>query len=279
MQETTVDRQTIRRRAATAIAATSLVGDVARRLCAHGIDVMPLKGALLQHWAYDDPSERAMTDVDVLIRTGAVERAAHILEAGGYRRTSHQSVGGIVMMTPFGLPLDLHPEPFDRARYRLSAELLFARSTEDQTLFSAPVRLPAPLDAYAHLVGKLGSDQENASSTARLDEIARVGRLLEASPATTARHLRALGMGRVARYVLPLVHRVCGDPYASAVREHLPFDPVGEVIAAAAGFVLRSSTPPSEAGAVAAHLLNESIPRGVRSGVRGLLAKRRSARA
>lgn len=275
MPETTVDRKTTRRRAATAMAATSLVGDVACRLGAHGIDVMPVKGALLQHWVYEDPSQRAMTDVDVLVRGGEVERAARILETAGYRRTPHRSVGGVVMLTPFGLPLDLHPEPFDRARYRLSAEALFSRSTGDDALYGATVRLPSALDVYAHLIGKLGSDQQNARSEARLDEIARVGRLLGASPATTAHHLVASGMGRVARYALPLVHRVCDDRYALEVRMHLPFDPVGDAVAAAARLVLGRATPPSLAGAVAAHLLNESIPRGVRSGVRGMLIRRR----
>ena len=70
---------------------------------------MPVKGALLQHWLYDDPSERAMSDVDVLVPRLELRRAATLLVSAGYRLTHHRSVGGIVLGTKLGLSLDLHP--------------------------------------------------------------------------------------------------------------------------------------------------------------------------
>jgi len=115
----TGDRDAARRRAATALAATELVGDVARKLAGPGIPVMPVKGALLQHWLYDDPSERPLSDVDLLVEPGDFNRAVERLESEGYRRAAGSGVGAIVMQTPLGLALDLHPRLFDRARYRL----------------------------------------------------------------------------------------------------------------------------------------------------------------
>lgn len=257
--------------------ATELVADAARRLAAWGIQVMPVKGALLQHWLYDDPVERSMTDVDLLVRPDDFGRVVERLEAVGYRRTRHRSVGGTVMETPFGLALDLHSQLFDRARYRMPTGDLFARSSEDQSLYGVSVRLPSRFDVYAHLVGKFGSDHLDARSTARLDEIARMATRVDAAPEAVARHLVHCGMRRVSRYVLPLVHRTTGDGFALQVHRSLPLDPIGLGIAAAANLLLAGAPPETRSGALVAHLLNDSLPRGVHSGARAFL--RRSSRA
>ncbi len=273
MPQTTVDRHAARRRAATALAATALVGDVAQKLAGAGIPMMPLKGALLQHWLYDDPTERPLTDVDVLVHPDDLSSAVGQLEAAGYRRTCHRTVGGIVMETPLGLALDLHSQLFDRARYRMPTEDLFARSAEDRSLYGVSVRLPSSLDVYAHLVGKFGSDHLDAGSTSRLDEIARMAGHLDALPETVARHLVHCGMRRVSRYVLPLVYQATGGTYALQVRDSLPFDPIGHGIVELANLGLAAAAPWSRSGALIAHLLNDSLPRGVHSGIRALFQR------
>ena len=275
MPQTPVDRDAARRRAATGLAATQLVGDVARRLAEAGIPVMPVKGALHQHWLYDDPAERPLSDVDLLVRPEHLARAVERLETGGYRQAAGSGVGAVVMQTPLGLALDLHPRLFDRARYRLPTRDVFARSSEDHTVYGPSVRLPSPLDAYAHLIGKFGSDHLNARSTARLDEIARMARRLDAPPETVARHLVRCGMRRVSRYVLPLVHQATGDTFALRVADGLPFDPIGRGIVTVANPVLAMTSSHSLIGALTAHLLNESLPRGARSGVRAIVQRAR----
>lgn len=273
MPQTTADRSAARRRAAKSLAASALVADVAQKLAAPGISVMPVKGALLQHWLYDDPTERPMTDVDLLVRPDALERAVTQLESEGYRTVARPSAGAVMMETPFGLALDLHPTLFDPARYRLPTTELFARGTVDTILFGASVRLPSPLDVYAHLIGKVGSDHLDARATARLDEISRMVRRIDAPPETVARHLVHCGMRRVSRYVLPLVHQATGDPFAREVHDRLPFDPVGGSIAVIANLGLRAAPPVSWWGALIAHLLNHSLPRGAYSGVRALVQR------
>lgn len=273
MPQTTADRRAARRRAATSLAASALVADVARKLAAPGIPVMPVKGALLQYWLYDDPTERPMTDVDLLVRPDALERAVKQLESEGYRTAARPSAGAVMMQTPFGFVLDLHPTLFDAARYRLPTNELFARGTEDSILFGTSVRLPSPLDVYAHLIGKLGSDHLDARATARLDEIARMARRLDAPPETVARHLVHCGMRRASRYVLPLVHQATSDPFAREVHNRLPSDPVGRGIAAIANLGLQAAPPVSWSGALIAHLLNDSLPRGAYSGIRALVQR------
>jgi len=240
--------------------ATELVGDVARAIAGPGMQVMPVKGALLQHWLYEDPAERPMTDVDLLVRPDDFGSVVESLEAAGYRRTRHRSVGGIVMETPFGLALDLHSQLFDCARYRMPTADLFARSSEDHV---------------AHLIGKFGSDHLDGEATARLDEIARMETRLDASPDAVARHLVLCGMRRASRYVLPLVHRAVGSGFALRVYDSLPFDPMGRGVAATANLLLAGAAPGALGGALVAHMLNDSLPRGVHSGARALLQRAR----
>jgi hypothetical protein len=270
-----VDRDSARRRAVTSLLATELVGDVARRLGEAGIAVMPVKGALLQHWLYADPAERPLTDVDVLVCRDDLAMAVERLEAAGYRRTRHRTVGGMVMETPFGLALDLHSQLFDHARYRISTGDLFARSSPDSSLYGATVLLPSPLDVYAHLIGKFGSDHLTARSVAQLDEIARMSVCLDNAPEAAARHLFHCGMGRVSRYVLQLVYESTGDTFALQVHDRLPFDPIGRGVVAVARPTLATVAPDSRTGALMAHLLNESLPRGIRSGIRALFNRTR----
>ena len=232
---------------------------------------MPVKGALLQYWLYDDPTERVLSDVDLLIRPDDLGVAVERLEAAGYLRTRHPTVGGVVMETPFGLALDLHTQLFDSARYRMSTYDVFARSHEDRTLYGARVRVPSPLDVFAHLIGKFGSDHLDARATARLDEIARMASRLDIPPETVARHLVHSGMRRVSRYVLPLVRQTTGSTFARQVCDRLPSDPTGRALAAFATPVLATVSPDSRVGALMAHLLNESLPRGAHSGMRALV--------
>lgn len=259
-----------RRRAATSLAATALVEDVARKLARSGIQLMPVKGALLQHWLYDDPTERPLTDVDLLVRPDELNKAVNQLESSGYQTLGRVGFGAVVMQTRFGLALDLHPSLFDRARYKLPTHELFARSVEDRSLFAVGVRLPAPLDVYAHLIGKFGSDHLDERATARLDEIARMSSRIDASPEAVARHLVHCGMRRVSRYVLPLVQQAASDPFARRVYDCLPFDPMGQCIAAFAHLGLKGAPALSRSAALIAHLLNDSLPRGAHSGIRAL---------
>ncbi|MGB5368501.1 MAG: hypothetical protein WBN14_19725, partial [Polyangiales bacterium] len=110
-------------------------------------------------------------------------------------------------------------------------------------------------------------------ATGRLDEIARMAGRIDVSPETVAQHLEHCGMRRVSRYVLPLVHQATNDSFAAQVHRSLPFDPIGRCIAAMASRSLQDAPALSRAGALVAHLLNDSLPRGARSGIRALLQR------
>jgi len=259
------------------MAADALVSDVARSLSPEGVEVMPLKGAFLQHWLYEDPSLRPMTDVDLLVRETDFAVVRAILIGNGYRPTTLSNVGGGVFETRFGLALDLHTRLFGRLRYRLSTDDVFRRSRLDVATFDVPVRVPSRLDAYAHSIGKAGSDHIDITADARLDEIARLGCALAADHDAVAAHLVSCGMRRVTRYVLSLVHRAHGDPRSVGVLRALPSDRVGALLVDTASAIVASTSQQSSARPLMAHLLNDSLLRGIGSGVVAL-TKREIAR-
>ncbi len=246
---------------------TEVVRDVATLLRARGIAVMPIKGVLLQHWLYADPADRPMTDVDLLVQPEELAVARGVLEAAGYREHQRSSAGALVFETPWTLAVDLHPHLFEPTRYRMPTDEVMRRGRTDSTFFGVEVRLPSKLDVYAHLIGKFGSDHLDATADSRLDEIARMGRLVDARPSLVAAHLRDCGMRRVARYALGLSARR-DDCVAPEVLRHLPPDPIGRLLAAAAVPTLANAGPVAPWAAVFAHLLNDTVPRGLCSGVR-----------
>ena len=256
------------------MAASALVADVAATLEPTGIPVMPIKGALLQHWLYDDPADRPLTDVDLLVPEAGLGPAIRALAAAGYRLTEHTSVGGAVLETRFGLMLDLHGRLFGSARYLLTTDALFARSVANRDLFGAAVRLPSALDVYAHLIGKAGSDHIHEDARDRLGEIRRLGHWLGLPAEAIAEHLRVSGMRRVARYVLRLVDRSTDDPLSLRIVDALPPDPMGGALARCADAILARVSPDSRLGAVVAHSLNDTLLLGARSGAAALVVRR-----
>ncbi len=253
-----------------ALLAEEIVGDVARRLALSGIDVMPLKGALLHKLVYSDPADRPLSDVDILVRPKDALRARDVLVGAGYAPTEYPWQFSTEYRSPFALVLDLHTSLFDEARYRFSATAVFSRGRRDSLLFGAPVVVQHPLDLYAHLVGKFASDHLDRSATTRLKELSLAAERLDLAPDETALHLLKCGMRRAARYVLPLARDVCGDNFAPAVLALLPPDPIGDALASLGQYVISRRPPYSPAGAVVAHLLNDSLPRGLWSGVRAI---------
>jgi hypothetical protein len=92
---------------------------VLRRFAAAAVPAMVLKGVPLALYYYRDAGARTMADVDVLIRSADLPRAAAVLEAEGWRATRPLPPPAITPIVralewtrPQGLSLDLHWRPF-----------------------------------------------------------------------------------------------------------------------------------------------------------------------
>jgi hypothetical protein len=229
-----MSRRDLFARLANHAASEAVLRDALRALRDADVDVMPLKGVLLRRLVYDDPAERPVGDVDLLVRGRDVRRAHEALDAAGFepiflepmereRSFRHRRLGLLV---------DLHWQLFYDDYFDFDAGGLFARASWDATSFSTPVWRMSPLDLYAHVLVHAGFTAW-VQPAPRLYDIARVADRLRIDPAAAADHLRACGMSAFARYALRLAARA-GDPaHPLAVLAALGRDPVRDLAARA----------------------------------------------
>ena len=84
-------------------------------LAGAGIPVMPLKGALLAYWVYDDPSERRVSDVDLLVPEKSFEAAIAKLAGQGYHaEPAIQTHERTLRSRDVPMTVDLHRSLFPR---------------------------------------------------------------------------------------------------------------------------------------------------------------------
>lgn len=227
-------RRDLLARLANHAASEAVLRDALRALRAADVEVMPLKGVLLRRLVYDDPAERPVGDVDLLVRGRDVRRAHEALAAAGFepiflepmereRSFRHRRLGLLV---------DLHWQLFYDDYFDFDAEGLFARARWDETAFSTPVWRMSPLDLYAHVLVHAGFTAW-VQPAPRLYDVARVADRLGIDPAAAAAHLRACGMGAFARYALRLAARDGEAPHAEAVLTALGPDAVRDLAARA----------------------------------------------
>ncbi len=237
--------------------------DAARALTAHGIAVMPLKGVLMQQVLYADPAERLVSDVDVLVPDRDFWRAVSLLVGAGFRpEKAGRSLIEVALRSDKGLSVDLHRRLFSPGRFALSTSSVFQRARVDEQLFGTPVHIAHPHDTAAHLVGKFVSDHVTREVDARLAELLRWCQHFSIEPAPWALHLHDTGLARAARYTLELGVQRMQSSFFRATLDALPRDRVGQGCARLAQHLIPglAQTP---FAAVPAHLLNESLLRGV----------------
>ena len=233
-----------------------------RLLDAADIPVIPLKGVLFQQLLYEDPAQRPLMDVDVLVPEAAFERAiAVLLQAGFAPLSAGRSLIECALTAPRGMTVDLHRRLFSRGRYKLATVDVFRRSRRDAALLGVPLYIAHPHDTAAHLIGKLVSDHEAYDARARLAELARWVEHCAIDPGRLVRHLRACGMSRAARYAFRRGAELLDEPFFPAALAALPSDRLGSayVSAARVTFPVLGS---SGWAALPAHLLNASLVRG-----------------
>lgn len=111
--------------------------DLAATLSARDESVLLLKGGALTRWVYPRPGLRSFSDIDLLVREGAIEPAIAAATALGYR-VVHRIEGSVEMMRAFGgvkLALELHTHlvhhheyPYYRGQLGIDEDDLLSRS-------------------------------------------------------------------------------------------------------------------------------------------------------
>lgn len=264
-------------RLAAALVARHDLAAAVRLLNEVGILPMPLKGVLLQQIVYQDPADRMLTDADLLVPPGRFDQAVAALRRAGHRIDPEGRAASTTKGPKAELTVDLHRRPFPRGLYALDGRAMFARGRIDETLFDCVVVVPDPRDLFAHLVGNFAKGRHAADSRAQLRDFSAVASRFHLGPLPVARHLEAHGLARAARYAL--AH--ADDTFSRHVLAALLPDRIGDASAALARRITSRFGTEATVSAVAPHLVNRSLPRGVLSagahvavGLRQRVAKR-----
>jgi hypothetical protein len=238
-----------------------------RVLAPRAIVVMPLKGIWLQQFVYGDPSERRITDVDVLVPEDQYRPALVALREAGWQVCSSNSTEAALRAASFPLPLDLHRSLFTRGAFRMPARALFERGQVDGEAFGVRVTLPDPLDVLAHLVGHFVKSRGGRDSELRaLRDFPALLERYGFGPQIVATHLERCGMARASRYALQCVPEDL-DPkgLCDAVLAALGSDPIGSVCAEAMLALRRRASAGTPAAMLPGFVLEGSLLRGLRS--------------
>jgi hypothetical protein len=246
--------------AVSAIALGSL-RDVVGVLSPLGIDVMPLKGVVLQRIAYADPSDRRLVDVDLAVRSRDFHRAYAALVAAGFTDAHEEPHVWEVSLRRPGSPLcvDLHQQFADARRFRLSPDAMFARGHRDEALFGVPVIMPDDYDLYAHVFAHFAVTYVIGNRLHHPDDMRRLAAARKLDVAVCAARLDDAGLGRFARALLPLVIDGEADEFARAVLATLKPDPLGDAIARAARAVFARAPAQAASRRLAGLLLNPTL--------------------
>jgi hypothetical protein len=128
-------------------------------LAREGIPFVLLKGAAYLVDLYDDPGERALTDIDCLLKPGDVHRVAKHLAASGCEGSvdpwyPESRRFEMVRSTGTCCRFEFHWQLGLAHRLRIDQEALW-NNTREARLEGMPCRLLAPIDAILYHVGHL----------------------------------------------------------------------------------------------------------------------------
>jgi hypothetical protein len=247
------------------VIARETLRDVARALGERGIPIMPLKGVLFQLVLYDDPAQRRLGDVDVLVPEPRFAEAIDILVQHGYRPAkAGPSWIEATFESSRGLPVDLHRRVFCSRRYHMPTDELFLRARRDDALLGVPLWIQHPLDTLAHLIGKFVSDRVHSTAAPRLIELERLVERYALEPEAAAHHVARCGLSRAARHVLSRGQRERGHRFYGAALAALPRRALDGIVVAVAGRLSRTLEH-GRLAPLSSHLLNTSLLQGAHS--------------
>ncbi len=245
--------------------ALRLANDVIEACAAEGVRTMPLKGVLmLARWPQLLGS-RDLVDVDLLVLPDDVPSLVEILRARGFEMTVVSSAGMTFASDASPFSIDVHHQLFPHGLFHAPTAGLFARATDNATLFAAPVARMSDEDLLAHLIGHFVKGRGAFDGDKSLGDIRWLLEHgvfpIEAAESLGA-HLRQLGLHRAAGYTLghgSFRHYPVVAPLLRSLRL-TPID--GWVVA---GARLDTKLHASEPRWWTPHLLDRSLPAGSRS--------------
>ncbi len=164
-------------------------------LAREGLVPILLKGAALRDFAYEEPAERWMGDLDLLFRPDELDAAVEVLSAAGYHSPYAQEAMAIYRAHHFHFHLE-HPRGFivevhwglqrPRASYSIDPEGFRSGSAEREGPLGRMLRVPSSEDMVLHLTG-----QSHDDAIDRLVRLADLDRVIARAPSFEWGRLRS----------------------------------------------------------------------------------------
>ena len=199
--------------------------DLVRCLRACGVEPVILKGAAVMDTLYDEPVERDLDDLDILVRPSDVERAAAALTESGYGLDPALPSPEAYRRHHFHLPLQHRGRPMVEVHWALSRPFSPFQLSAERVLEAAIVaprptglsmRVPRPEHLILHVV--LQNLQESFS---RLGRLVDIDRITASCPGldwdTLTRAARDGDLGPAVSFSLQMTKRLFGSPIPDAV--------------------------------------------------------------
>ncbi len=194
------------------------------------IDVVPLKGAWLSETVYDDPAQRSMADLDLLIRAEDRDACHALFRALGYAAES-EALHNVYACDlayrhpghPLCVELHWHVEPEMAGGTPRPDIAAVWRNTSAGRLRGQPVRLFAPADQVSHLTQHILHHLFAVPLRGYLDialYLKKAGALLTADAMDGA--AARWKTGRATPFLLRLVAELFAIPLPAAVRQGAP---------------------------------------------------------
>jgi hypothetical protein len=197
-----------------------------------GVPVMPLKGVWLHQFVYTNPSERRISDVDLLVPEARYDDAGHVLRAAGWRCTIWNTYEATFRSPRYPLSVDLHCALFPSGAFNMPTAELFRRGRHDSETFGVELVSPDPRDVFAHLVGHFVKSPAGKTLEPRLGpELTQLAAAFQLEPGSLAKHLEACGMARAARYALWIAANGDRDHFCQTVARELSPNPLDDLSA------------------------------------------------
>lgn len=243
-----------------ATTAEQTVRFVHRALHPLAIDMVPLKGVILQRTVYEDVADRDLTDVDILVPHRRFPSARNALLRAGARSVQRRSLAEILQI-PGGLTLDLHHDFFRHFEYRFHQGEVLERATANTSVFGFVVRILEPHDHYAYLLGKFVSDHGDVTMAHRWRDLTRLQRHHQLCPVRVAQVLHDHRMRRAARYATQLAAHHFSDPFAARIHDHLHTRPLDAPLFTATRALRNTQALPRPLSALATYALQNNLAR------------------
>jgi len=192
-------------------------------LATQGIHAVVLKGVALAALDAPPPGERHSADVDLLVPRPSFDRAVHALTAAGWKESLPRPEHGISTTLrdhPELAPVDLHIELLTPGRARLDGADVLLRAIEPPRWLAKPLRIPGPLDLFAHLAAHASYNLAVEARRHHLDDLRRLTAAARLDARALTTHLARTGVRGCTAFVLEFGDFQL-DSTLEAVRDHL----------------------------------------------------------